>query len=118
MAAKNIGGRPLQVCDLCGGVDDHPRHHLAGGQADVYDVPSGSLVAKVAQAAPEADRDRLVAELLDTGTSSRHMDCCRAAGCPDGKCDRVTAGLEDKRGKQLLDGLELLAQDPTTVTED
>jgi hypothetical protein len=102
MAANIGGGRALQVCDLCGGVDDHPRHSLAGGDADTYDAPSGSMVAKVAQAAPEADRDRLVAELLDTGTTSRHKDCCREAGCPTGECDAELAGWDGKTGKGLL----------------
>lgn len=102
MAANIGGGRALQVCDLCGGVDDHPRHHLGGGQAGEYDAPAASLIAKVAQEAPEADRDRLVAELLDTGTTSRHKDCCRTAGCPTGECDSELDGWNGKTGKGLL----------------
>lgn len=99
----NIGnGRTLRVCDVCGGVDDHPRHVIAGGEADRFDRPSDEILGRVMDAAPPAERIRLVRELLDTGTSDRHMDCCRDAGCPDGTCDRVTAGAESKRGAALL----------------
>ena len=99
----NIGnGRLLRVCDLCGGVDDHPRHVLAGGTPDVYRQPSQDVVAKVLQAAPDEERARLVRDLMDTSSSDRHMDCCRAAGCPDRSCDALTEGAESKRGKALL----------------
>lgn len=36
----------------------------------------------------------------------RHMDCCRAGGCPDGSCDVVTAGAEELRGVELLDHIK------------
>lgn len=39
---------------------------------------------------------------------ARHMDCCREAGCPDGRCDVVTAGAEDKRGADLADHVTAL----------
>lgn len=102
----NIGkGRVLRVCDLCGGVDDHPRHTLAGGVPGVYPRPTAELLAKVSDAAPAEERGRLLADLIDTGTTDRHMDCCREAGCPDGSCDRQTAGAEDLRGAKLLEHL-------------
>jgi hypothetical protein len=104
--AANIGdGRALRVCDLCGGVDDHPRHVLAGGDPDAYPKPSPETVRRVLEASPADDADRLLGDLLDTGTSDRHMDCCRNAGCPDGSCDTVTAGAEDLRGVELLNHL-------------
>jgi hypothetical protein len=102
MAANIGGGRALQVCDLCGGVDDHPRHTLAGFLADTYQAADPAIVAKVAQAAPDADRERLVAEAMDTGTTSRHKDCCRAAGCPTGECDVQLDGWSGTTGKGLL----------------
>jgi hypothetical protein len=102
MAANIGGGRALQVCDLCGGVDDHPRHSFAGFQAETYAAPDPAIVAKVAQAAPDADRERLVAEVLDTGTTSRHKDCCRTAGCPTGDCDTQLDGWNGTAGKALL----------------
>ena len=96
------GGRALHVCDLCGGVDDHPRHTLAGGDQGAYDRPSPEIVSLVVERAPVDQRNRLVAELLDTGGSDRHLDCCREAGCPTGECDSRTDGAEDLRGADLL----------------
>lgn len=98
------GGRAIRVCDLCGGVDDHPRHVIAGsvpGQS-VVDEPSEEIVNRVLDNAPAELRARLLRDLMDTGSSDRHMDCCREAGCPDGSCDQVTAGAEDLRGADLL----------------
>lgn len=96
----NIGGdRPLRVCDLCGGVDDHPRHVITGQS---FERPGQDIVERVLAAAPVAERGRLVGELLDTGASDRHMDCCRTAGCPDETCVPQTAGAEDLRGGALL----------------
>lgn len=99
----NIGnGRHLRVCDLCGGVDDHPRHVLAGGEAGVYEPPSEEIIARVVEQAPADELPRLLRELIDTGSQDRHMDCCRAAGCPAGTCGPQTAGAEDLRGGELL----------------
>jgi hypothetical protein len=39
------------------------------------------------------------------------MDCCAAAGCPDGTCNTQTAGAEDKRGAELLAHLVSLAEE-------
>jgi hypothetical protein len=90
---ENIGGgRALRVCDLCGGVDDHPRHVLTGVE----------MIARVLEQAPAEEAARLVRELVDTGSQDRHMDCCRAAGCPAGTCGPQTAGAEDLRGGDLL----------------
>jgi hypothetical protein len=97
-------GRPLRVCDLCGGVDDHPRHVIAGADPNVVVVtqPSEDVINRVLELAPAQDRARLLRDLMDTSSSDRHMDCCRAAGCPDGSCDVQTAGAETKRGAALL----------------
>lgn len=101
----NIGrGGALRVCDLCGAVDDHPRHVLAGGDPDTHSKPSPEIVRKVSAAIAGLDAevgDRLLTDLLDTGSQDRHMDCCRAAGCPTGSCDRAP----DLRGKELLAAL-------------
>lgn len=103
METRNIGnGRLLRVCDICGGVDDHPRHVITGADPDVHPVPSDEILQKVIAAAPTDQAARLVRELMDTSSSDRHMDCCRAAGCPDGTCHQVTAGAEDLRGADLL----------------
>jgi hypothetical protein len=105
MATKNIGGdRPLRVCDLCGGVDDHPRHVVAGNIRGAF-APSDDALEKVMTAASEEHRNELVRALMDTTSSDRHLDCCRDAGCPDGSCGVMTEGAEGKTGKAMLDHL-------------
>src|SRR5437016_1991231 len=104
--AENIGeGRPLRVCDLCGGVDDHPRHVVAGAIRDTFPRVSDDIVDRVLANAPDEHKGRLLRDLLDTASSDRHLDCCREAGCPDGSCGVVTAGAEHLTGADLLDHL-------------
>jgi hypothetical protein len=99
----NIGnGRVLRVCDLCGGVDDHPRHVIAGTVEGAVPAPSNEILAKVIAAAPEVDGARLVRELMDTSSSDRHLDCCAAAGCPEGLCEPQVAGAGSKTGKSMV----------------
>jgi hypothetical protein len=113
VAHKLIGeGRALKVCDECGGVDDHPRHVIAGDprtqpapRPEVVDAVFANLDRL--KVGPD-DRRRLATELFDTSTVERHMDCCRAAGCPaegEANCVQQTAGVEDRRGADLLEHL-------------
>lgn len=105
MASKNIGGgRPLRVCDLCGGVDDHPRHVVAGNVRGVF-TPSDGALERVMADAPEGQRNQLVRELMDTTSSDRHLDCCAAAGCPDGSCPVMVEGSGKKTGRAMFDHL-------------
>jgi hypothetical protein len=104
MAANIGGGRALRVCDLCGGVDDHPRHVIAGTAEDAFARPSDEIVNKVLDAAPAGDRARLVRDLTDTTSSDRHLDCCAAAGCPTGTCG-PQVGDAPGIGKKMLDHL-------------
>lgn len=105
MAHKNIGGgRPLRGCPLCGGVDDHPRHVIGKGVLSKT-RPDDEVVNKVIASVPEADRGRVLFELFGTRGQSRHIDCCREAGCPDGSCNRLTADAETLRGAALLSHL-------------
>jgi len=100
----NIGGdRALKVCDVCGGVDDHPRHEFAGALPGQPIAPpvSEEAVRRVNELAPEGERSRLLRDLYDQTTVQRHYDCCRAVGCPVGVCDVITRGAEDKRGSAL-----------------
>ncbi len=102
--SKIGGGRLLRVCDLCGGVDDGPRHVIVGAApgTEIFGPPSEDVINRVLELAPPADRGRLLASLMDRSAVEYHMDCCREAGCPDGTCDRVTAGAEDLRDGDLL----------------
>ena len=79
--------RPMRICDVCGQVDDHPRHIVA--------FPPDTLPVNQAQLAAVLDMDwltseeraKIVADIVDTSTQLRHMDCCTTVGCPDGTCD-------------------------------
>jgi hypothetical protein len=53
---------------------------------------------------------RHVVGLDDGGTQTRHMDCCRDEGCPDGTCDEATAGAEELRGDALVEHLTQTAR--------
>lgn len=99
----NIGkGRALQVCDACGGVDDHPRHLVAGAVDGSNPPPAPDVVRKVMSSAPQGDDDRLLADLLDTGSLTLHRDCCRERGCPTGECEKLLEGWNGKPGAAML----------------
>lgn len=106
----NIGdGRALRVCDLCGGVDDHPRHVIAGtrGGPDVVERPSTENVTKVMDATrdlPKEDGQRLLDAFLDTTSSDRHLDCCAEAGCPTDTCGPQVSDAPGV-GKKMLEHL-------------
>lgn len=103
--ATNIGnGRILRVCDLCGGVDDHPRHVIAGTGVDVVEAPGDDIVNAVLDNAPAAERARLLRDLQDTTSSDRHLDCCAAAGCPTDTCGPQVDGTPGT-GRKMLDHL-------------
>lgn len=112
MSSDIGGGRPLRVCDLCGQVDDHPRHSIAGtvpgqGNFGPSSEEIGARVVRAVNAAPEDQRSRLLRDFYDTTTSDRHLDCCAAAGCPlpaddPLHCANRTRGAEGKTGKALL----------------
>lgn len=109
----NIGqGRILRVCDLCGGVDDHPRHVIAGADpGGAYGAPSDAVVSRVLTLAPSDERVRLLRDLMDLSTSDRHLDCCAAAGCPTGTCPQQIADAEGKTGAALLKHLMSLQEE-------
>src|SRR3982750_3868908 len=98
--AENDETRPVRGCDVCGGVDDHPRHVFAHapGDGNTTDEVGAQMFAN----APDEAKAAIMAHIRDDSTTMRHMDCCREAGCPDGSCNTVTAGAEDKRGNALL----------------
>ncbi len=112
MTAGIIGdGRLLRVCDLCGKVDDHPRHVLAGNTGDdVFAAPTPALIRAVMDAtsqlkmAPE-DADRVLTDLVDTTASDRHVDCCAGAGCPNGICDVQLRDAPNRTGRAMMDFL-------------
>ena len=114
----NIGkGRILRVCDLCGGVDDHPRNMLVGSaEQDPFPRPSEDIMNAVLKNAPVAERGRLLSELLDQTTSDRHYDCCAASGCSHEACRQIVAAAGGKTGKALH--AMLTGSDPVEYTAE
>lgn len=72
---RDPGHRIERDCAECRKVDDHPRHSH-------WTVREGQHVIE-----------------------DRHVDCCAAAGCPDGSCDRVLAEHGPARGLALVAAL-------------
>jgi hypothetical protein len=96
--------RPLRICDVCGGVDDHPRHVLAAAVGEIpVNQENLSKVLADDSLSPD-DKAAIVADIVDTTTQLRHMDCCRSVGCPDGTCNAMPA----LKGADLLAHLESL----------
>lgn len=84
--------RPLRFCDLCMGLDDHPRHvvaHRPGEGASRTWEEIGELDTTGID--PQAFA-LAAAQLMNADTTIRHIDCCKAAGC------EVCAFTEDVTG--------------------
>lgn len=100
---------PYRVCDLCGQVDDHPRHVVAGVIDDAHPVDAalrqsvteaiGDLFA--AEKISMSDALRLGRDFDDTTSSDRHLDCCASAGCPTGTCGAQVDAADGKTGAAL-----------------
>lgn len=92
--------RPQRICDVCSQIDDHPRHvHVEVG----IPVNQASIKALAESGLTGDEYDTILADILDTTTQQRHMDCCRSVGCPDGTCDAIgKTGAQDLRGSALL----------------
>ncbi len=98
--AEAIGeGRPMRVCEVCGGYDDHPRHVVVSAEGEVG-VPSPEIVDKMVA---NGASGQAITDAMDPTTQIRHLDCCAEAGCPDGTCNEQIAGAEGKTGRALLD---------------
>lgn len=93
--------RPLRYCDLCGGLDDHPRHVRQLGKTDPdHKLPAG-LLDRI-QAAGNVNVPALV-QLANPRNLVRHMDCCAAAGCDI--CQATERENGARRGQALVDHL-------------
>lgn len=102
--------RPVRVCDSCGGVDDHPRH-VYSQDGTTNGRTSPEVAKKALAAAGEEHFEAIYAQITDDTVTYKHMDCCRADGCPDGACDVVTKGAEDKKGMALVKHLTSRKED-------
>jgi hypothetical protein len=89
-------GRHMRLCDVCGGLDDHPRHVTAVPPGFPGAVPTDSFLDGLPDGVPA----RAVAELMDPGTVVRHMDCCASRGC--GVCTEAAKTHDGLLGEGLL----------------
>lgn len=87
--------RPMRLCDSCGQVDDHPRHVFATAPGDSPTTAEVASAALRSVREDEALHTEIMRQIQDTSTTVKHMDCCRADGCPDGACDQVLAGVAE-----------------------
>lgn len=110
MASKKLigGDRPIRGCDVCGGVDDSPRHVLAG-EPGAAGEPSDAVVDATLDNLKNFDgetRRRVLRDIMDTSSQDRHMDCCRSVGCPTGTCDQVPDLRDGELLAAIMDGAE------------
>lgn len=98
--------RLLRVCDICGGVDDGPRHRIGYGPGDAPPVRQ-DLIKQVLEGGYDTDTTaRAIAELNDTTVRSAHLDCCADNGCFDRSCDEVRKIVgDDLKDDDLLEAL-------------
>ena len=98
--------RPVRICESCGEVDDHPRHVYAQAAGA---APTPSAVAeKALRNARKEDWATILDQVRDDSVAYKHMDCCASDGCPDGSCNLVRRGAEDKKGNDLVKHLTSL----------
>lgn len=89
--------RPLRLCDVCGQLDNHPRHVVADPNNE--SKPTQEFLDSLPDGTPAS----AVALLLDPNTTIRHMDCCAAQGCEVCQVtEKATGGV---RGKKLIDAI-------------
>lgn len=93
--------RKKRLCDVCGVLDDHPRHVLSVGPDFVGAVPSDDFIDSL----PDGTPARAVAELMDPTTVVRHMDCCAANGCDVCPSVLAAAGGAHLKGDELVTAL-------------
>jgi hypothetical protein len=96
-----MSDRPKRSCDECGKIDDHPRHIFAAGEA-TYRVNTDAVEAAYNdKTLSGTELVAIVTDLQDTTSLTRHMDCCRIAGCPTGDCNSVP----ELKGNALVEAI-------------
>src|SRR5207245_2708194 len=96
--------RPLRFCDVCGGLDDHPRHVIAVPPGTPEAIPSQEFLSGLGDAPASA-----TALLLHPQSLMRHHDCCAAQGCE--VCQATEAVHGGARGDALWASIESGAAD-------
>lgn len=102
--------RPLRFCDVCGGLDNHPRHVTGLPPGSTLGTPSREFLDSLQPGAPVA----AVAELMNPTTVVRHMDCCAEQGCTI--CAETEVENGRRRGQALIDHLNTTRESADAVT--
>lgn len=98
-----MADRPLRYCDICGGLDDHPRHVRTVGRDEPDFRPSQEFLDGL-QSAPTS----ALAQLINPRVRVAHMDCCAAAGCPT--CTTTEVENAGRRGVELVEHLSTVRE--------
>lgn len=96
--------RPLRFCDICGGLDDHPRHVKSRVKAG-----DGAPTPEFLRSLPDGAPAEAIAQLMDPTRTIRHHDCCAANGCSE--CTGTEAANDGRRGQKLIDHLAAARQE-------
>lgn len=95
-----MSDRPLRLCDVCGGLDDHPRHVQSIAKSEPDALPSPEFLDSLGTNVPAS----AIALLMNPRTRIRHHDCCAANGCV--VCTRTEALNGGARGDELLAAIQ------------
>jgi hypothetical protein len=91
-----------KVLDGAGDGPHAEKARLLFGLLD-YDDNTVSVISKALQGVGNPDEiGQGLIDLFDTSWILRHIDCCRAAGCPDSTCNLVLADAGNVRGDDLV----------------
>jgi hypothetical protein len=91
--------RPLRYCDVCGQLDDHPRHVKSISRKTEKPLHIDETYANSLK--PGTPRSYM--ELMNPWVTVRHMDCCAAQGCAE--CYQTEKDNRGRRGQKLIDHL-------------
>lgn len=98
---------PYRVCNVCGGVDQHPRHSFTGVIPGVWE-PDAELAQTVESNLTALTESGKISvgeaiaigrEFWDDTSTDRHIDCCASAGCPKSGTvgeDGIPAGCDER----------------------
>jgi hypothetical protein len=70
----------LRICDVCGVIDDLPRHVHGTFGLEINQAHISAVLDRSDLASDE--RARIIAEISDTTLQQRHFTCCAETGCP------------------------------------
>lgn len=98
-----MSDRLLRICDVCGVIDDEPRHQFVTVGLEVNQGHVSAVLGR--NDLDDAARSRILADIFDTTVQQRHMSCCHTAGCPDagGPGDCAPMAESGLTGAELLD---------------